>query len=212
MYDRDLGFFAVIVQLVFGLSEAHAIEPAAIIDLIPQDVRVLESVAGNPEARAERFSKEVLAAHPEVYHRLWRVDQAQTKAYVDRAPEYVTRILKLHGLFESRAPAILDRFCQAYPEFVPAKAKIYLMLSLGRFDAKIPSQHPDSLLIGLDGLARFHGTDAPLGVILSHELFHLYHFQINPLPKNPDNLPLYLLLCHECLPFRPTHHPTPEPP
>jgi hypothetical protein len=73
------------------------------------------------------------------------------------------------------------------------------MLSLGRFDAKIPSQHPDSLLIGLDGLARFHGTDAPLGVILSHELFHLYHFQINPLPKNPDDLPLYRLLWQEGL-------------
>jgi hypothetical protein len=199
MYDRDLGFFAVIVQLFFGLSTAHAIEPPAIIDLIPQDVRVLESLAGNTEARVERFSKEVLDAHPEVYQRLWRVDPAQTKAYVDRAPEYVARIRQLHGLFESQAPAILDRFCQAYPEFVPAKAKIYLMLSLGRFDAKIPSQHPDSLLIGLDGLARFHGTDAPLGVILSHELFHLYHFQINPLPKNPDDLPLYRLLWQEGL-------------
>src|SRR5260370_18823699 len=212
MYDRDLGFFAVIVQLVFGLSAAHAIEPPGIIDLIPQDVRVLESLSGNPEARVERFSKEVLDAHPEVYQRLWRVDPAQTKVYVERAPGYVARIGKLHSLFESQAPAILDRFCQAYPEFDPAKAKIYLMLSLCRFDAKIPSQHPDSLLIGLDGLARFHATDAPLGAILYNELFHLYHFQINPLPKNPDNLPLYLLLCHECLPFRPTHHPTPEPP
>jgi hypothetical protein len=57
MYDRDLGFFAVIVQLFFGLSTAHAIEPPAIIDLIPQDVRVLESLAGNTEARVERFSK-----------------------------------------------------------------------------------------------------------------------------------------------------------
>jgi hypothetical protein len=73
------------------------------------------------------------------------------------------------------------------------------MLSLFQFDAKIPSEHPDSLLIGLDGLARFHGTDAPLAVILSHEFFHLYHFQVNPLPKNPDDLPLYRLLWQEGL-------------
>src|SRR5258708_31989382 len=73
------------------------------------------------------------------------------------------------------------------------------MLSLFRFDAKIPSEHPDSLLLGMDGLARFHGTEAPLAVILSHEFFHLYHFQVNPLPKNPDDLPLYRLLWQEGL-------------
>jgi Predicted Zn-dependent protease (DUF2268) len=199
MYDRDLGSFAVIVQLFFGLSAGQAIEPPAIIDLIPQDVRVLESLAGDTAARAERFSREVLDAHPEVYQRLWHVDRANAKAYVEKAPEYVARIRKLHALFENQEPFILDRFCQAYPEFVPSKAKIYLMLSLGRFDAKIPSQHPDSLLIGMDGLARFHGTDAPLGVILSHELFHLYHFQVSPLPRNPDDLPLYRLLWQEGL-------------
>ena len=199
MYDRDLRFFAVIVQLFFGLSAGHAFEPPAIIDLIPQDMRVLASLTGDTDTRAERFSKEVLDAHPEVYQRLWHVDPAKTKVYVQKAPAFVLRIRKLHTRFESQAPAILDRFCQAYPEFVPAKATIYLMLSLGRFDAKIPSQHPDSLLIGLDGLARFHGTDAPLGVILSHELFHLYHFQVNPLPKNPDDLPLYRLLWQEGL-------------
>jgi hypothetical protein len=108
-------------------------------------------------------------------------------------------IRKLHVLFEKEEPAILDRFCQAFPEFAPGKVKIYLMLSLFKFDAKVPSEHPDSLLIGLDGLARFHGTDAPFSVILSHEFFHLYHFQVNPLPKNPDDLPLYRLLWQEGL-------------
>jgi uncharacterized protein YjaZ len=38
-----------------------------------------------------------------------------------------------------------------------------------------------------------------LAVILSHEFFHLYHFQVNPLPKNPDDLPLYRLLWQEGL-------------
>ena len=199
MFDWDLGFFAAIVQLFFGLPVMGAIVPPAIVDFIPQDLPVLETLAGDTDARAAHFSKGVLEAHPDVYERLWHVGPAQTKAYVDKASEYVSSIRQLHVRFESQAPAILNRFCQAYPEFVPAKAKIYLMLSLGRFDAKIPSQHPDSLLIGLDGLARFHGADAPLGVILSHELFHLYHFQINPLPKNPDDLPLYRLLWQEGL-------------
>src|SRR5258708_12312241 len=129
MYDRDLGFFAVIVQLFFGLSAGQAIEPPAIIDLIPQDVRVLESLAGNTESRVERFSKEVLDAHPEVYQRLWCVDPAQTKAYVDRASEYVARIRKLHRLFDSRPPPLLDHFSHPYPPFLPPHAQLSLILS-----------------------------------------------------------------------------------
>ena len=199
MSYRDLGFFALILQLFFGLSSGFAIESPQIIDLVPQDLHLLAGLSGNTDARAERFSKEVLEAQPEVYQKLWHVDPAMVKAYVERVPEYITGIRKLQALVEREEPVILDHFCQAFPEFAPGKVKIYLMLSLFRFDAKIPAEHPDSLLIGLDGLARFHGTDAPLAVILSHEFFHLYHFQVNPLPRNPDDLPLYRLLWQEGL-------------
>lgn len=199
MSYRDFGFFALILQLFFGLLRCLASESPDIIDLVPQDLQLVEGLSGDTESRAERFSKEILQAHPEVYQRLWHVDSATVKAYVGKAPEYVASIRKLHALFEREEPAILDRFCLAFPEFAPGRVKIYLMLSLFRFDAKIPSEHPDSLLIGLDGLARFHGTDVPLAVILSHEFFHLYHFQVNPLPKNPDDLPLYRLLWQEGL-------------
>jgi hypothetical protein len=195
----DLGVFALIVQLFFGLSRAMAGESPEIIDLIPRDLHCVTSLSGDTDARVELFSKEILAGEPEIYQHLWHVDSAKVKAFVAKVPEYISGIRKLHALFEQQEPAILDRFCQAFPDFAPGKVKIYLMLSLFQFDAKIPSEHPDSLLIGLDGLARFHGTDAPLAVILSHEFFHLYHFQVNPLPKNPDDLPLYRLLWQEGL-------------
>lgn len=199
MSYRDFAFFALIVQLFFGLSTGLASESPEIVDLIPQELKAVATLPKDTDARAELFSREVLAANPEVYQTLWHVDSLQVKAYVGRVPLYMAGIRKLHALFEKEEPAILDRFCQAFPEFAPGKVKIYLMLSLFKFDAKVPSEHPDSLLIGLDGLARFHGTDAPLSVILSHEFFHLYHFQVNPLPKNPDDLPLYRLLWQEGL-------------
>lgn len=199
MSYRDFAFFALIIQLFFGLSTGLASESPEIVDLIPQELKAVATLPKDTDARAELFSREVLAANPEVYQTLWHVDSSQVKAYVGRVPLYMAGIRKLHALFEQEEPAILDRFCQAFPEFAPGKVKIYLMLSLFKFDAKVPSEHPDSLLIGLDGLARFHGTDAPLSVILSHEFFHLYHFQVNPLPKNPDDLPLYRLLWQEGL-------------
>jgi hypothetical protein len=195
----DLGVFALIVQLFFSVSCVLAVESPQIIDLIPHDLEVLARLPENPDSRAESFTRQILAAQPEVYQQLWAVDSAKVKTSIVRLPLYVSGIRKLHALFEKEEPAILDRFCQAFPDFAPGKMKIYLMLSLLQFDAKIPSAHPDSLLMGLDGLARFHGTDVPLAVILTHELFHLYHFQVNPLPRNPDDLPLYRLLWQEGL-------------
>jgi uncharacterized protein YjaZ len=199
MSYRDLGVFALIVQLFFSLSRVLAVDSPQIIDLIPHDLEVLARLPENPDSRAERFTQEILAAQPDVYQRLWAVDSATVKASVGKLSPYIAEIRKLHASFEKEEPEILDRFCQAFPDFASGKVKIYLMLSLLQFDAKIPSAHPDSLLIGLDGMARFHKTDAPLAVILTHEFFHLYHFQVNPLPRNPDDLPLYRLLWQEGL-------------
>ena len=199
MYNRNLGFFAVILQLFFSVPCGLAIESPQIVDLIPQELYVLADSKGDSESRGDRFTKEVVDVSPEVYRRLWHLNPAFAKDYLPKALEYVPSIRRLRARFQNEEPAVLDRFCQMFPDFVPAKVKIYLMLSLFRFDAKIPSEHPESLLIGLDGLARFHGADAPLPVILSHEFFHLYHFQVNPLPKNPDELPLYRLLWQEGL-------------
>jgi uncharacterized protein YjaZ len=75
--------------------------------------------------------------------------------------------------------------------------KVYLMLSLFRFDGKIPHDDPRALFLALDGLAKFHGANVRLEVILSHELFHLYHFQVNPLPVTVDEIPLYRQIWQE---------------
>jgi hypothetical protein len=73
------------------------------------------------------------------------------------------------------------------------------MVSLFRFDGKIPHDNPSALFLALDGLAKFHGANVRLDVILSHELFHLYHFQVNPLPAEIDEIPLYRQIWQEGL-------------
>jgi hypothetical protein len=192
---------------VFGLC--WAISPFAvsaepgpeIIDLIPQAMRVLDAREPNESDRASRFLESFLTANPQVYQRpqLWQLNQKTAEDYVEKVRDYETAIEDLHRRFQREEPLVLDKFCQAFPDFAPARTKIYLMLSLFRFDAKVPSDHPDSLLLGLDGLARFHGSNPPLALMLSHEFFHLYHFQVNPLPRNPDEIPLYRLLWQEGL-------------
>ena len=55
------------------------------------------------------------------------------------------------------------------------------------------------LMLGLDGIAKFHGADAHLAATFSHELFHVYHFQVNPLPRDADQVQLYRLVWQEGL-------------
>jgi hypothetical protein len=183
-------------------SFAVSAEPGPeIIDLIPQAMQVLADHRLNEAARATRFLDSFIAANPQVYQRpqLWQFNQKTALDYIEKVRDYETAIEDLRRRFQREEPLVLDKFCRAFPDFAPARTKIYLMLSLFRFDAKVPSDHPDSLLLGLDGLARFHGSNPPLAVMLSHEFFHLYHFQVNPLPRNPDEIPLYRLLWQEGL-------------
>jgi hypothetical protein len=197
------------VGLFWAFALCWPISPAAvwaepgpeIIDLIPQAMQVLGGRAANEADRATRVLEAILKSNPQVYQRpqLWELNQKTAQDYVRKVLDYETAIEHLHLRFQREEPLVLAKFCRAFPDFAPGRTKIYLMLSLFRFDAKVPSDHPDSLLLGLDGLARFHGSNPPLAVMLSHEFFHLYHFQVNPLPRNPDEIPLYRLLWQEGL-------------
>jgi hypothetical protein len=86
-----------------------------------------------------------------------------------------------------------------FPDLDRSRLKVYPMLSLFRFDGKVPDDNPHILLLGVDGIAGFHGANFPVRVLLSHELFHLYHFQVNPVPKPVNELPLYRQVWQEGL-------------
>jgi hypothetical protein len=94
---------------------------------------------------------------------------------------------------------VVSRFENLLPDFNPATVTIYLTVSRFRFDGKIPHEQPNSLLLGLDGLVKFHGENAPVEVILSHELFHVYHWRVNPPLADVERLPLYRQVWQEGL-------------
>jgi Putative zinc dependent peptidase (DUF5700) len=67
---------------------------------------------------------------------------------------------------------------RAFPAFSPERVRIYIMPSFGDFHGM--TQIVDgrlALLIGLDNLAQ---ESSAVPVFLSHELFHIYHHEINP--------------------------------
>ena len=157
------------------------------------------SLAG-PE-KAARLVLYLKSGCPEIADRL-RVDDMtsdDSERYLAELQRRSFAIRALAHRFAAIHSSVEEQFVQTFPDFRPSRTTVYLTVSRFRFDGKVPHDHLDSLLLALDGLAKFHGGNAPITIIFSHELFHLYHFQINPPPTNPDQLPLYRLIWQEGL-------------
>jgi len=170
-------------------------------DLVPSLFHCFDAFPAEKQQRVRLFADEVIQSHPETYRRpdVFKTDPPTLEKYLDQVTPYLSAIRKIHARFIKECEPIEESFCARFPDFNRSRAEIYLMLSLFRFDGKIPHDNPRALFLGLDGLAKFHGASVPLDVILSHELFHLYHFQVNALPASIDTIPLYRLIWQEGL-------------
>jgi hypothetical protein len=204
----------LILAAVCPVKVGKAAGEIAVSDLIPDVFNFLRTAPEGKEERAKLFAQLIIQPHPEIYSRpnVFRTDLPALELYLDGLNNYLPAISIIHRRFEEQSASIETRFVTAFPDFDPSKARVYLMLSLFRFDGKIPHDNPRILLLGVDGLARFHGANAPLSVILSHELFHLYHFQVNPLPHDTDDIPLYRLVWQEGLATYVSHVLNPDAP
>ena len=170
-------------------------------DLLPSFFHCFEVSPIDKQARLKRFVEGVIESHPEIYRRsdIFKTDPATLEKYLDQVTHYLPAMRKIHARFVNESDSIEASFSAHFPDFDRSRTKVYLMVSLFRFDGKIPHDNPRALFLALDGLAKFHGTRVRLDVIFSHELFHLYHFQVNPLPAEIDKIPLYRQIWQEGL-------------
>jgi len=212
MNRRLILFLLICLARIDSGSGAEAAGNLMIHDLIPDLFGFLRIAPEEKAARAKLFEQLIIHPHPEVYDRpqTFKTDIGTLEQYLDSLPSYLPAIEQIHRRFEEQRASIQAKFLQAFPAFDSSKARIYLILSLFRFDGKIPHDNPRMLLLGLDGLAKFHGADAHISVILSHELFHVYHFQVNPLPRDVERLELYRLIWQEGLATYVSHVLNPE--
>lgn len=194
-------YFLILLLSVYSSMGARAEDRLVVYDFIPDLFNYLRIAPEGKEDRAKLFAQSIIEPHPEIYSRLqiFKTDTATLEKYLDGLQTYLPAIKLIHARFQEQCESIQATFLKAFPDFDCAKAKVYLMLSLFRFDGKIPHDNPHMLLLGVDGLAKFHGADIKLPVVLSHELFHVYHFQVNPPPRLADDVALYRLIWQEGL-------------
>ena len=194
-------YLLILLSWVYPWFTSSAASNLIVYDLIPDLFNFLRIAPEEKESRARLFAQSVIQPHPEVYDRpqVFKTDNASLEQYLGVLPNYLPAIKQIHDRFEAQYEQIEANFLKEFPDFDCSKARVYLMLSLFHFDGKIPHDNPHVVLLGLDGLAKFHGAETRLSVILTHELFHLYHFQVNPLPRNIDDVELYRLVWQEGL-------------
>ncbi len=157
-----------------------------IVDLMPafwafEDARVGPQSAAE---RAERFRELVMAPHMNIYglgeFRAERED-AGLAHYLEQVEPYLPQMRSYSAEVQTEVAPAETRFLSAFPDF-DGRVTVAFLPSLGHFDGQTLNLMDGRLavLFGIDGIARFHGADADLGVLFSHELFHAYHDQVNP--------------------------------
>jgi hypothetical protein len=193
--------FVLIVCWSAGTCLGQTGESLRIEDRWPQIFRILTDSSSDSSVQAGKLIEYLRNQCPEVAGRLGIADMTadDSKRYLAELEQRSFAIRSLARRFNAIHSNLEELFIKTFPDFRPERTTVYLTASRFRFDGKAPHDRLNTLLLALDGVAKFHGAKAPMAVIFSHELFHLYHFQVNPPPTDPDQLPLYRLIWQEGL-------------
>ncbi|MBV9999462.1 MAG: hypothetical protein JO015_10150 [Verrucomicrobia bacterium] len=195
----------VFLQISAAASAFGQVAPVPCSDMLPDLTRWLAR-----QTRGDEHSTPVAGTglagflrqeRPDIYGHsaLFLMDAPSLSRYLAELAPYLPAMRTLEGRCLDQEPKITEALRRLFPDFDPSRVRVSLMLSLFRFDAKIPHDQPNQLWLGLDGIAKLHGPNGRLGVLLAHENFHLYHFQVNPQPHRGESVPLYRQVWQEGL-------------
>lgn len=167
--------------------------PFRVIDAMPTfwefwDTTVDESM----DKRVSGFFNTVVAAYPDLFHHGLIASGALTD--LGSVPEVQTRVAKYLQDVSSFIPAMrqititigdnffryVQEFSTTFPDYAPV-TPVYFSVSLFGFaGGLLVSDKNTGLYFGVDELARIYGSAGNLKIIIQHELFHQYHYQIAP--------------------------------
>lgn len=185
-------FLVVAACLLLPLSSAAATtaKPARglkIINVMPAFL-AFEARAGHdmsPAARVALFRKLVIAPYSNIYGEpefKHDITDEGIEHYLTWVEPYLPLMRELSHQVNAGVQPALKRFLDAFPDFDGSKLTVVFMPSLNQFVGQSGKlvNGDQAMLFGLDRMAKYHdrGVDPP--VVFTHELFHVYHQQINP--------------------------------
>lgn len=157
-----------VVDLMPGLYAAESVEPAS--------------------ARVAQFKARVLDPNRTLFANTGiLLDDKHVDAYLNAVDAQLSAVHAMDQTLAQSIPSIAASFASAFPKFRPESVVIYLTPSMGVFDGMtqdVDGHH--GLLLGVDNIA---AENPPLGVLVDHEMFHIYHHDVNPtfFPTKSEN-------------------------
>jgi hypothetical protein len=149
-----------------------------------------------------RFREQIIDPNRDIYSRPEFKDAITDEGIANYLKEVAADLPAMRTLsdnLELRTRAVLDRFKQQFPRFDSRITIVYLP-SLYRIEGQYTRiLDQPTVLLGLDVIARFRGSDADFGVLLAHELFHAHHARLNAALYREEPSPLYVRIWMEGL-------------
>ena len=167
-------------------AASAAVAPFRVIDVMPRFWAFWE--AANPPgaapidsaARQALFRAMVLRPESLLYAGAGGSGEANVAAFLARVGTDVTAMRVLTARLASELPRYGQAFADSFPDFAERGA-VYIYPSIyNRNGGVFEVSNQRVLGFGVDMIARLGGTTANLRVLVSHELFHLYHYQRRP--------------------------------
>jgi hypothetical protein len=167
--------------------------PFRVIDAMPAFWEFWDTTTDETmDKRVGVFFNTVVAAFPDLFHHGLIASGPLTDLGSDpevqaRVAKYLEDISPLIPAMREITIAIRDKFSRyvqefstTFPDYGPV-TPVYFSVSLfGYSGGLLISRENTGLYFGVDELARIYGSAGSLKVIIQHELFHQYHYQIAP--------------------------------
>lgn len=183
-----------------ALAAATAVDGDGFLDLMPEFWAAYDGHRGEDVAvRADRLVDGFFSKHEDTYRQAGVM--VRTKDVAQWLPGFDGRAegaRVVHKRFAHDYAGNLGRFRAQLADFDGRASPVTLLPSLMHFDAHLQPDGPRlPLFFGPDAIVYFHGADADLSVLFSHELFHCYQGQRNPSMCLDPAAPLYVSLWME---------------
>jgi hypothetical protein len=167
--------------------------PFGVIDAMPAFWKFWDtSIEESTDMRVRAFFNTVVAAYPDLFRHgliaggaLTDLDsvpevQARVAKYLQDVTHFIPRMRKISITVRENFSRYVEELSTTFRDYAPT-TPVYFSVSLfGYSGGLLISAENTGLYFGVDELARIYGSDSNLKVILQHELFHQYHYQIAP--------------------------------
>ncbi len=183
-----------------GGSDGATVGRTGFSDLMPDFWAVYDgTLGGDLPTRALAVWQRFFQTHDDVYRLAgYRFKQDDVARWLPGFDGRAAATRTVHLRFARDYAGNLGRFRSALADFSDRASPVTLLPSLMHFDAHLqPNGASLPLFFGPDAIAYYHGADADLDVLFSHELFHCYQGQKNPAMCLDPAAPLYVSLWME---------------